>query len=160
MLHVCEHGDLSGLQISFSALETVGDFSIWRRGLLNRRRQFGTLIVEETLDDKISNVRNVCLMRGLLMVEITSCWERAEISVGITKMLSEIDTGALSSGATVPEMDVRLQNRLFSKNDIAKSIICHSVIGAGVVAWSARSERSSMLLKTVSAGWEMSQHMS
>ena len=46
-----------------------------------------------------------------------------------------------------PGTKIWLEDRLMSKNDKARSIICWAVMGEW--AWMARAERSSMALKTI-----------
>jgi hypothetical protein len=76
---------------------------------------------KETLGNKISHFSNsVSLMEGLLMKDITSSREVAEVGLGITEMLEHVDPSTFNGWAAIPEAQILLKNWLASKNDIGK----------------------------------------
>jgi hypothetical protein len=76
---------------------------------------------KETLGNKISHFSNsVSLMEGLLMKDITSSREVAEVTLGIAKMLKHVGPSTFNDWAAIPEAEILFKNWLASKNDIGK----------------------------------------
>ena len=104
--------------------------------------------VNHALMNEFSHLLNLIgLERGLLMKHVSSCRNSTEIGLCFTKMKHHVEPGAIGCWATVPEAKILLQDGLSCEMTKARSTICCWVMGE--FAWSASSERSSMMLDCI-----------
>ena len=84
----------------------------------NGRRGVWRKSVEKTLSNKVGHGGDsVDLMGRLLMKDVTSSWERAQIALGFTKVSEHVSPGAFGSRrASIPETEILLENGLTGEN--------------------------------------------
>ena len=70
------------------------------------------------------------------MVHVGSSWQRTEITLGITKIMSEIVVSTLNCSSAIPKSKIRLKKWLLCEDDIGEInnlLLRHGRRGHGVI---------------------------
>ncbi len=114
--HLSEKSSLASSENTITELKR-GVGSIGRKGdnwrCVRRKR------IEKALSDKVSHSGNsIGLMSRLLVKDVTSSRERAEIALGVTKVSEHVSPGAFSRRTSILKTEILLENGLACKNDV------------------------------------------
>ena len=114
--HLSEKSSLASSENTITELKRSAG-SIGRKGdswrCVRRKR------IEKALSNKVSHSGNsIGLMSRLLVKDVTSSRERAEIALGVTKVSEHVSPGAFSRRTLIPKTEILLENGLACKNDV------------------------------------------
>jgi hypothetical protein len=112
--HLSEESSLASSENTIAELKR-GVGSVGRKGdgwrCVRRKR------IEKALSDKVSHCGNsIGLMGRLLVKDVTSSRERAEIALGVTKVSEHVNPGAFSRRTSIPKTEILLENGLACEN--------------------------------------------